>query len=134
MTNNDDFDAKLRETQERAATAAEQGFGALTKSLQDVIALQTSEIARLRDIIEDATTTPERHAAEIAVASTVNERRERTDILVKDNSGALWLLPNAPRSPYAVGHTEGWIRLPALPQPADEMNAAQPRRRGASDE
>ena len=95
---------------------------------------QTSEIARLRDIIEDATTTPERHAAEIAVASTVTGSRERTDVLAKDNSGALWLLPNAPRSPYAVGHTEGWIRLPALPQPGDEMNAAQPRRKGASDE
>ena len=132
--NADDFDAKLRETQERAATAAEQGFGALTKSLQDVIALQTSEIARLRDIIEDATTTPERHAAEIAVTSTVTGSRERTDVLAKDNSGALWLLPNAPRSPYAVGHTEGWVRLPALPQPADEMDAAQPRRKGASDE
>lgn len=124
---NQDFDAKLRATQEKAGQAAEQGFSALTKSLQDVIALQTSEIERLRGIIESATEIPERIAAEITVASYSHNGTGKCDVVVKANDGGLWLLPNAPRSPYAVPHANSWVRLPALPQAADEMNAA-PRR------
>ena len=134
MTNNDDFDAKLRETQERAATAAEQGFGALTKSLQDVIALQTSEIARLRDIIEDGSTIPDRHPVNASLGARDMGGRIRHDVLAIGNDHTIWLMIDAPIHPDGVKYHPGWIRLPSLPQAADEMNAAQPRRKVASDE
>lgn len=125
--NHDDFDTRFKASQEQAAKAADAGFSALSASLRGLIDMQAVEIERLRTIIENGTAIPERHAAEISIAATVSDGRTKNDILVKDNAGTLWMLPNAPRSPYAVPHCEQWVRLPNLPQAADEMNAA-PRR------
>ncbi len=123
-TRNDyaDFDAKFSAMTERAGQAAEQGFSALTKTLQEAIALQTGEIERLRGIIEDGTQIPERHPVQVNISSTAEGSRTRRDVVAMAQDHSLWALLDIPSHPSGMKHHHGWFRLPALPQAGDELN------------
>lgn len=118
---NDDFDARFERAQADAAGAAEKGFDALSRQLHALIQLQTEEIGRLRGIIADGTTIPERHATHANLTTYTRDGRERRDVLACGTDRNLWLLADAPTHPDAVKYHAGWVRLPPLPQAADEM-------------
>jgi hypothetical protein len=133
-TLNQDFDRRFDDAKAAAADAAEQGFSALNKSLRAAIDLQAAEIERLRGIIEDGTTIPQRHALAGHLSSYTTGGRERRDVLAFGSDHNMWLLIDAPIHPSGVKYHPGWIRLPPLPQARDEMDAAPARQEGSDGE
>lgn len=128
----EDFNRKFQTASDKAAHASEQGFGVLTKSLRGLLDLQSAEIERLRGIIERAENLPERRP--VALSSSSYETRDssagRTDVTCLATDGSAWILANATRP----GYSDGWQRLPDLPQAVDEMNDTTPRAYGEGDD
>lgn len=120
---NKNFDDKFAAATERAGQAAEQGFSALTKTLQEAISLQTAEIERLRGIIADGTQIPDRHPIMASISSAAEGNRTRRDAIAMAQDHSLWALLDIPTHPDSFKHHAGWLRLPALPQASDELNA-----------
>lgn len=122
MRNDDgDFDQRFERAKGDAAAAAEGGFSTLSAKLHELVTMQAAEIARLRAIIADGTTIPERHAVHASLSTYTRDNREWRDVVALDSAHTLWLLPNAPTHSGVVSRHAGWVRLPPLPQGADEM-------------
>ncbi|MBU6420182.1 MAG: hypothetical protein KGQ79_10725 [Proteobacteria bacterium] len=127
--NNAAFDTRFAEEQADAAKSAERGFTDLSKSLRGLIDMQAVEIERLRGIIEKAENLPERRAETLTLSSYMGDRYGRVDVGCRASDGSMWLLRNA-------GHydSDGWERLPDLPQAVDEMNGSTPRAHDEGDD
>lgn len=129
-SNNAAFDERFAEEEASAAKSAERGYNDLNKQLRTMLDMQADEIARLRGIIEKAENLPERRPVALSSSSYIDDRFSRTDVTCLASDGSAWLLAHASRP----GYSEGWRRLPDLPQAADEMNGTTPRAADDGDE
>ena len=122
---NEDFDKRFAEAKGGAAEAAETGFAGLTRKLHELVEMQTAEIERLRNVITDGVTIPERHPTAVSLATYTSAGRERRDVLAIGSDKNVWFIADVPTHPDAVKHHPGWVRLPPLPQAADEMESGK---------
>ena len=122
---NEDFDKRFAEAKGQAATAAESGFAALSAKLNELVTMQAAEIERLRNVITDGVTIPERHAVHASLSTYTSAGRERRDVLAIGSDKNVWFIADVPTHPDAVKHHPGWVRLPRLPQAADEMESGK---------
>ena len=117
------FDSAVAQKKEDLAQTATEGAKSFTSGLTELVTMQEAEIQRLRSIITDNTTIPERFAEHVAISVSHEpsghggSARQRNTLFVTANDRSMWLC----RDFYAGGKNVEWFRVPSLPQASDEM-------------